>query len=183
MKTRILLFVPLLSILLVGCCGEIKAGEQNVNVSPLYDLGIETAGVKTFSDVINIDSFLGDYIPDNSVYRVYRDISELGGGTLSIGLLNTIQQAHREFASACAHLLYKKQGDIIYGGETGNQYCFSYIREMRSSTESFCRPTGEYTSYAVFQKDRLVIEFRYYSDRLDSSNLDEAIVKVSEAFK
>lgn len=157
-----------LSLLLSGCCGEIWAGKQNVNVQPLYDLDLNLKDVENISDLIDLKIF-EDNIKiqeDNYVWvslsgpnKKFLDIPSGSSMWITFRLANNLESSRKNFEIYCTK---ESSGwassNVEYGGSQDNQYCISYIQQYRTSPESLCRPMDQYVSYVLFQKDRLVIE-------------------------
>jgi hypothetical protein len=157
-----------MSLLLSGCCGEIWAGKQNVNVQPLYDLDLNLKDVENISDLIDLKIFEGNIKiqEDNYVWvslsgpnKMFLDIPSGSSMWITFRLANNLESSRENFEIYCTK---ESSGwassSVEYDGSQDNQYCISYIQQYRTSPESLCRPMNQYVSYVLFQKDRLLIE-------------------------
>jgi hypothetical protein len=187
MKTKksflvVFLFLP---TLIYGCCDEIKSGNQTVNVTPLYNLQISQDDAQKMSDLMDINIFDktdgdgsvvigywyegGEKLP----YSTHSDI------TVILSLSSDVQISGETFLSQCESY-FDDASDFIFGGSGSNQYCISYVSEMREPPEGFCHATGIYKSHVVFQKDRLVITIIEYTTELNSTTKDGAILYIAQ---
>jgi hypothetical protein len=153
-----------ISFLLSGCCGEIRSGDQKVDVGPLYDIDLNLKDVKKISDVIDASMF--------DVVEIQEDFSILArwvGPTekmpsinsssaidISFLLFDEVKTAQDNFTSECTSAGWISS-DKYYGGKLDNQYCVSQVRRLRQASDAFCQPTNQYVSFVIFQKNRLVI--------------------------
>jgi hypothetical protein len=159
-------------LFLSSCCGEIRAGDQNVNVLPLYNVHLDLKGVEKMSDVINVNIF--DIVEINEpTYLWVRggpsnklpEIQPASSFDIAFSLSESTNAALENFSNRCDRLGWTS-AEIVYGGETDNQYCISYVQELRAPPDGYCQPTNQYVSYVIFLKDRLVIsiEENIYSE-------------------
>jgi hypothetical protein len=178
----IFLFLP---VLINGCCDEIKSGNQIVNVDPLNNLQISLDDAQKVSDLMDItifDKTDGDgsvvigYWYEGSEKLPYSTHSDI---TVIFSLSSDVQISGETFLSQCESYL-NDTSDFIFGGSGSNQYCISYMSEMREPPEGFCRATGTYKSYVVFLKDRLVITIIEYTTELNSTTKDDAILFLAQ---
>lgn len=87
----------------------------------------------------------------------------LKGANVFIRRLDSVGEAGKVFESTCERGWEDKEWNkynknrLVYGGDQGNRYCVSPAIEWRYDSSSLCAPAGQYLSYAIFQKDDVVI--------------------------
>jgi hypothetical protein len=164
-----------LVLLLSGCCGKGVAywAEQEVDITPLYDIELNLQDAKTISDVIDTSIFdrMEAPITDTTLLATITDnwteLQPNSSVSVLISLRPDVNSAQNGFNSACG-TMSEISREVEFGGEKGNQYCITPIgQQMYSSDTPFCRPTGDYLSNVVFQKNRLII---FISERMYSEN-------------
>ena len=163
------------SVLLSACCGEIRYF-QDVDVSPLYELPVPL--VQSKDDLAELDIF------DRMIPYPYGYLGEWGDEgkhpefyavQVYLDVYSDIQSANNAFTGECEGWSFNDPSQFDYGGEEGNRYCISYVKEYRYSIDAFCRPTGEYVSFVVFQKGNLVIRIWEDTRDKDSTAKDDVI--------
>ncbi len=199
-RLQSLLFV---TILITGCCGEIYAGDQEVDISPLYDKDIDIGSVQQIKDIIDLSLFdtihnLKDPILSQDSYSgafisaIFFDggklLEELPGITRSYVEVTLILEkdsleASKYINSECESPLFIDKTRIIKGGIEDNRYCISYIKEIRDSIEVFCLPRNEYSSFVIFQKGRLIIFLDEFSTVPNTSNKNIIIQFLADNLK
>jgi hypothetical protein len=88
--------------------------------------------------------------------------------------------AETRFLRECGDYSFDSPSSFEYGGSGYNQYCVSYWKEYRYSTDVFCQPTGMYASYVIFQKENVVITIWENSKNTQNNHKDEVIKLLAE---
>lgn len=159
MAYRNILMLSILAVLLSACCGEIRYS-QDVDVDPLYELPVPL--VQSKDDLAELDIFdrmtpypygyLGEWIGGETSKH-----PDLYGVKVNLDVHPDSQSAANSFIYECQNPLFRDSSKIEYGGDGENQYCISYVKEIRGSVDTFCMSTGKYVSFVVFLKGNLVI--------------------------
>jgi hypothetical protein len=180
----------LMTILLSACCSEIYSGNQEVDVQPLLDAQVNLEGVDSISSLLDVKEFGKVEIQDDGYAWVtisgpsqqLPDINPASRIEVALKLADSNESAREDFQGECTNPFYGwTSSSIANGGEQDNQYCISYIRQLRESPEGLCLPTQQYNSSVVFQKDRLVItidEYTYSESGKDLINSKDGIIRL-----
>jgi hypothetical protein len=81
---------------------------------------------------------------------------DLAGIEVYFRLENGLPEANSAFLWEC-NRRWKTTEGFTFGGVEGNQYCISYVYELRDPPDAFCKPTGHFQSFVVFQKGSVLI--------------------------
>ena len=174
---RNMIMLAIGAMLLSACCGEVRYS-QEVNVSSLYELPVPL--VQSKDDLAELDIF------DRMTPYRYGYLGEWLGGEISkhpdfygvkvnLDVHPDSQSAANSFTYECRNPLFRDSSEIEYGGDGENQYCISYVKEIRGSVDTFCMSTGKYVSFVVFLKGNLVIAIREETRDKDSTVKDDVI--------
>jgi hypothetical protein len=161
-----------------ACCNEIYSGAQEVDVDPLF---LSVIPDSPSLAIFHVEDY-GAKVDNNAYTRFNWPIEDPAlAKTSSIEVILELQSddAGRWFQSDCSAYL-KKTSKFIFGGEGDNRYCISYVSEMRNPPEPFCLGTGEYESYVVFQKGRIIITIREYSSDKKSTLKNDVIAQLAK---
>jgi len=173
----------LLSILLVGCCGPIKSF-HDANFTPLYEAEVKIVpGVSRISNLIDtkiFDSY--DPILGKANWKSEGKHPDLSGIDVFFRLEEDLQVANSAFLWECERR-WNTTKDFTFGGIEGNQFCISYVNELRDPPDALCKPTGHFQSFVVFQKGHLLITVLENSTNESSIAKDSAIDLISKAIK
>jgi len=173
----VLLLFTLLILLRWSCSWEIRYSRE-VDVSPLYELPVPLK-IQSVDELAELDIF-DQLTPYGYGYRGEWVGGDFYGVRVDMELLADSQAANDLFTDECDNGFVSKSSLFEYGGEEGNQYCISHIHEYRASTDSFCRPLGEYISFVVFQKGNMVIRIWEETKDKDSTAKDDVIELLAE---
>lgn len=116
----------------------------------------------------------------------YRKDAPIGRGVnVFIKRFDSLEQARGTFERSCRYGWRHEdwnsynQDRLISGGELDSQYCVSPAIEWRYDTSSLCAPSGEYSSYMIFQKKDVLIAIYEY----ETSNPDRVGTLTNEAIQ
>jgi hypothetical protein len=173
MRFGLIIFPALLmGFLFSACCGEIYAGKQEVDFQSLLDAQVNLEGVDSISSLLDVKEFGKVEIQEDRYVWVsisgpsqqLPDINPASRIEMTLRLSDSNESAREDFQIGCTDPFYGwTSSSIANGGEQDNQFCISYVRQLRESPEGLCLPTQQYSSTAVFQKDRLVITIDEYT--------------------
>jgi hypothetical protein len=170
-----LLFLP-------ACCGPIKSF-HDVDVMSLYNAEIKIIpGVDQATDVIDTGVFDSYDLAGIGEWTGTGKNPDLAGIDVYFRFESEIQAARDAFLWECESW-WSTTDDFVFGGVEDNRYCISYVNELRDPPDAFCRPTGHYQSFVVFQKGNLLIRILENSRSENSLAKNEAIVVLSGAVK
>ena len=137
------------------------------------------------SDVFDVkvfDSYNG--LIEKGEWTGFGENADLGGIVVYFWIVNAPNSPADEFIWECEHAWgWGTTDDFVFGGSKDNQFCVSYVNEMRYTPDAFCLPMGEYESYVVFQKGKLIIEIRERSLDKHSQAKSEAISLLAQSIK
>jgi|WetSurMetagenome_2_1015567.scaffolds.fasta_scaffold15561_3 hypothetical protein len=168
----------IIASLITGCCNEIYSGTQEVDVDPLYQAPIPVSPTLA---IFHVEDY-GATVTNNVYTRFDWPIEDPAlAKTSSIEVILELQSddVSRWFESDCSAYL-KTTSKFIFGGEGDNQYCISYVSEFRNPPEPLCLGTGEYESYVVFQKGKIIITIREYSSDKKSTLKNAVITQLAK---
>jgi hypothetical protein len=172
----------LVLLFLSACCGPIKSF-HDVDVMPLYNAEIKTiSGVNRVTDVIDTSVFDSYDLVGMGKWTGTGKNPDLDGIDVYFRFESEIQTARDAFLWECDSW-WSTTDDFVFGGVEDNQYCISYVNELRDPPDAFCQPTGHYQSFVVFQKGNLLIRILEDSISEDSLAMDDAIKVLAEAVK
>jgi len=174
------LSVCLVSFILAACCVPIKS-KQEVDVTPLHLAQVRQDANQT-NDLFDLEVF-DTYDSAGMGNWTFQGISpDLVGVDVYFWLSADANSGRENFLWECQKYDWDND-DFVFGGNEDNQYCISYTRAELQSPESFCRQTGRYESFVVFQKGRLVITIWETAEERNSRAKDKAIKLLAEAIK
>jgi hypothetical protein len=173
----------LLSVFLAGCCGPIKSF-NDVDITPLFNTEVKILpGIDRISNIIDTEIFDSyDPIVGKGEWTSDGKHPDLAGIDVFFRLENELQTANSAFLWECERR-WNTTKDFTFGGIEGNQYCISYVNELRDPPDAFCKPTGHYESFVVFQKGYMLITVLENSTDESSTAKDSAIELISKAIK
>jgi hypothetical protein len=175
--------VVIITMSLSACCGPIKS-MQEVDVSPLLNAKIPEDAM-TASDIFDVKVFDSyDGLIEKGEWMGLGENADLGGIVVYFRFVNALNSSANNFIWECEHAWgWGTTDDFIFGGSTDNQFCASYVNETRSTPDAFCMPTGEYESFVVLQKGKLIITIRERSLDKHSQAKSKAISILAQSIK
>jgi len=180
-KLYLFLHLSVIVFFLCACCGPIKS-PQLVDVSPLQEAKIPQDAVRA-SDIFDTEIFdTYDPILEKGEWTGNEKNPDLVRVEVYFWLLNDKQSPQEEFMWECERWWNSTDG-FIFGGDPDNQFCISYVNGMRYPPDALCMPTGDYESFVVFQKGKVIITVLETSKDKAGLAKNEAIELLSQAIK
>ncbi|CAG0979729.1 hypothetical protein ANAEL_01673 [Anaerolineales bacterium] len=177
------LWVVIIIMSLSACCGPIKS-PQEVDVSPLLNAKIPEDATRA-SEIFNVKVFDSyDALIEKGEWTGLGENTDLNGIVVYFRFVNAPDSPADKFTWKCERALgWGTTDDFVFGGSTDNQFCVSYVNETRSTPDAFCVPTGEYQSFVVFQKGKLIITIEETSLDKYSQAKTKAINLLAQSIK